>query len=225
MYGGGVGDGYKAPGSRKAWTYIRGSGIKLSDTHVGIVDEGLYAPGEGAESEFGGDVKIDFPDPARRAPQRADGLARQEERGRFARDRRGDDHRRRPRQRRTGGCRRASRQEAHDLDDRLQQGAVRQRGDRAGSHRPHQGRACTTARRTRWATSSRSRRRSSPAPASSTARGVPTCARPTSRTPTSASSRRWPPTTPTSRSCARPATAAGRSTTARASRAATTSPT
>jgi hypothetical protein len=64
LYGGGIGDGYKALGVSKAWAYIRGSGIQLHDSHVGIVDAGLYAPGQGRESEFGGDVQIDFPDPA-----------------------------------------------------------------------------------------------------------------------------------------------------------------
>jgi len=62
VYGGGAGDGYKAMGLSQAWNYIRGSGAKLSDVHVGVVDDGLYAPGEGAESEFGGDVKVNYPD-------------------------------------------------------------------------------------------------------------------------------------------------------------------
>ena len=62
MYGDGAGDGYKAVGVSKAWSFIKGSGIGLNNVHVGIVDTGLYRPGEGRESEFGGDVQIDFPD-------------------------------------------------------------------------------------------------------------------------------------------------------------------
>jgi len=62
VYGGGAGDGYKAMGLGQAWNYIRGSGAKLDDVHVGVVDDGLYAPGEGAEGEFGGGVKVNYPD-------------------------------------------------------------------------------------------------------------------------------------------------------------------
>ena len=64
VYGNGNGDGYNAVGVTKAWSYIKGSGIELSEAHVGVLDEGLYAPGEGREGEFGGDVEIDYPDPA-----------------------------------------------------------------------------------------------------------------------------------------------------------------
>lgn len=63
MYSGPAGDGYRAVGVSKAWSYINGAGIELNDVRVGVVDSGLYKPGEGAESEFGGDVKVDFPDP------------------------------------------------------------------------------------------------------------------------------------------------------------------
>ena len=63
-YGNGAGDGYKAIGVTKAWSYIKGSGIPLSDAHVGIVDTGIYAPEDGKEGEFGGDVQVDYPDPA-----------------------------------------------------------------------------------------------------------------------------------------------------------------
>lgn len=62
VYGGGAGDGYKAVGVDKAWTYIKGSGVDLNKVKVGVVDDGLYRPGEGAENEFEGDVKIEFPD-------------------------------------------------------------------------------------------------------------------------------------------------------------------
>jgi hypothetical protein len=63
IYGGGAGDGYKAIGVSKAWSYIKGAGIDLGKVHVGVTDDGLYRPGEGRESEFGGDVEINFPDP------------------------------------------------------------------------------------------------------------------------------------------------------------------
>lgn len=64
IYGGGAGDGYQAIGVSKAWTYIKGSGLGLSNVKVGVVDDGLYKPGQGRESEFGGDVEIEFPDEA-----------------------------------------------------------------------------------------------------------------------------------------------------------------
>jgi hypothetical protein len=64
IYGGGAGDGYKAIGVSKAWSYIKGAGTDLAAVKVGVVDDGLYMPGEGAENEFeGGKVKIEFPDP------------------------------------------------------------------------------------------------------------------------------------------------------------------
>ena len=63
IYGGGVGNGYKAVGVDKAWRFIQASGTELGKVHVGIVDDGLYREGEGRMSEFGGDVKISFPDP------------------------------------------------------------------------------------------------------------------------------------------------------------------
>jgi len=64
VYGGSAGDGYKAIGVSKAWTYIKGAGVDLNNVRVGIVDDGIYMPGEGVENEFeGGKVKIDFPDP------------------------------------------------------------------------------------------------------------------------------------------------------------------
>lgn len=64
VYGGGAGDGYKAVGVSKAWAYIRGAGVDLNDVKVGVTDDGLHRPGEGAESEFKGNVKVEFPDPA-----------------------------------------------------------------------------------------------------------------------------------------------------------------
>lgn len=64
VYGGDAGNGYKAIGVSKAWTYIKGAGVDLSNVKVGIVDDGLYMPGEGVENEFeGGKVGIEFPDP------------------------------------------------------------------------------------------------------------------------------------------------------------------
>lgn len=62
MYAGAVGDNYRTLGVSKAWNYIRGSGIELSEVNVGVVDDGLHIQGEGAESEFGGEVKIEYPD-------------------------------------------------------------------------------------------------------------------------------------------------------------------
>lgn len=62
MYGGAVGGNYKTLGVSRAWDYIRGSGVELSEVNVGVVDDGLYIRGEGAESEFGGKVKIEYPD-------------------------------------------------------------------------------------------------------------------------------------------------------------------
>ncbi len=62
VYDGGAGDGYKAVGVDKAWTYIKGAGIDLNDVKVGVVDDGLYKPGEGAENEFDGSVNVEFPD-------------------------------------------------------------------------------------------------------------------------------------------------------------------
>lgn len=62
MYGGAAGGNYKTLGVSQAWAYIRGSGIELSEVNVGVVDDGLYIRGEGAESEFGGKVKIEYPD-------------------------------------------------------------------------------------------------------------------------------------------------------------------
>lgn len=63
VYGGGAGDGYRAIGVNRAWTLIRGAGVDLSKVHVGVVDDGIYKSGEGRESEFGGDVEVDYPDP------------------------------------------------------------------------------------------------------------------------------------------------------------------
>ncbi|MCX8007164.1 MAG: hypothetical protein N3B11_03500, partial [Coriobacteriia bacterium] len=64
VYDGPSGAGYRAIGLSKAWAYIRGAGIDLSPVKVGVVDDGLYMPGEGAENEFeGGKTKIEFPDP------------------------------------------------------------------------------------------------------------------------------------------------------------------
>jgi len=64
IYGGGAGAGYQAIGVAKAWTYIKGAGVDLNNVKVGVVDDGLYMPGEGAENEFeGGGTKIEFPDP------------------------------------------------------------------------------------------------------------------------------------------------------------------
>ncbi|MDZ4655039.1 MAG: S8 family serine peptidase [Coriobacteriia bacterium] len=62
VYAGGAGDGYKAVGVDKAWTYIKGSGADLSNVKVGVVDDGIYMPGEGAENEFEGSVTVEFPD-------------------------------------------------------------------------------------------------------------------------------------------------------------------
>ena len=42
VYAGSAGDGYKLIGVEKAWEYIRGSGMPLDPTQVGIVDTGLY---------------------------------------------------------------------------------------------------------------------------------------------------------------------------------------
>ena len=63
IYGGGAGDGYSAIGVGKAWSYIKGSGIDLNNVKVGICDDGIYKSGEGRESEFGGDVDVEFEDP------------------------------------------------------------------------------------------------------------------------------------------------------------------
>jgi hypothetical protein len=63
VYGGGAGDGYKAVGVSKAWAYIKGAGVDLNAVKVGVTDDGLHRPGEGAESEFKGGVGIEFPDP------------------------------------------------------------------------------------------------------------------------------------------------------------------
>lgn len=62
MYGGDAGAGYRAVGVSKAWSYIKGAGVDLNDVKVGICDSGLYVNGEGAESEFGGDVQVEHPD-------------------------------------------------------------------------------------------------------------------------------------------------------------------
>lgn len=62
VYSGAAGGNYKALGVSQAWAYIRGSGVELSEVNVGVVDDGLYIRGEGAESEFGGKVKIEYPD-------------------------------------------------------------------------------------------------------------------------------------------------------------------
>ncbi|MDZ4167944.1 MAG: S8 family serine peptidase [Coriobacteriia bacterium] len=62
VYGGGAGDGYNAVGVSKAWAFIKGAGVDLSDVKVGVTDDGLFRPGEGGESEFKGDVSIEFPD-------------------------------------------------------------------------------------------------------------------------------------------------------------------
>ncbi|MBN2247626.1 MAG: S8 family serine peptidase [Coriobacteriia bacterium] len=62
MYAGAAGGNYETLGVSKAWTYIKGSGIELGEVNVGVVDDGLYIRGEGAESEFGGKVKIEYPD-------------------------------------------------------------------------------------------------------------------------------------------------------------------
>ena len=62
MYAGAAGDNYRTLGVSKAWSYIRGSGIDLSEVNVGVVDDGLHVRGEGVESEFGGEVKIEYPD-------------------------------------------------------------------------------------------------------------------------------------------------------------------
>ncbi len=65
VYDGPAGAGYRAIGVSKAWSYIRGAGIDLNPVKVGVVDDGLYMPGDGAENEFeGGKTKIEFPDPA-----------------------------------------------------------------------------------------------------------------------------------------------------------------
>jgi hypothetical protein len=62
VYAGGAGDGYKAVGVDKAWTYIKGAGVELNDVKVGVVDDGIFMPGEGAENEFEGNVNVEFPD-------------------------------------------------------------------------------------------------------------------------------------------------------------------
>jgi hypothetical protein len=65
IYDGKAGAGYQAIGVSKAWSYIRGAGIDLNPVKVGVIDTGLYLPGDGAEDEFSGSkVKLEFPDPA-----------------------------------------------------------------------------------------------------------------------------------------------------------------
>ncbi|MBF4509225.1 MAG: S8 family serine peptidase [Aeromicrobium sp.] len=63
FYGGGAGDGYNAVGVSKAWAFIKGSGVDLSGVKVGVVDDGIYKRGEGVEHEFGGKVKLEYPNP------------------------------------------------------------------------------------------------------------------------------------------------------------------
>jgi hypothetical protein len=58
-YSGDYGKGYTLIGAEKAWAYMRGSGLPLSPVQVGIVDFGLYK----GTKEFGGAVKITYPDP------------------------------------------------------------------------------------------------------------------------------------------------------------------
>ncbi len=63
VYAGTAGKSLEAIGVSKAWTYINGAGIDLNDVKVGVVDDGIYLPGEGAENEFeGSGVKLEFPD-------------------------------------------------------------------------------------------------------------------------------------------------------------------
>ena len=63
FYDGGAGDGYNAVGVSKAWAFIKGSGVDLSGVKVGVVDDGIYKRGEGVEHEFGGKVKVEYPNP------------------------------------------------------------------------------------------------------------------------------------------------------------------
>ncbi len=64
-YGGVAGEGYKAIGVAQAWTYIKGANVDLSPVKVGVVDDGIYLPGDGAENEFeGGQTKVEYPDPS-----------------------------------------------------------------------------------------------------------------------------------------------------------------
>ncbi|MDZ4170275.1 MAG: S8 family serine peptidase [Coriobacteriia bacterium] len=62
MYEGEAGDGYRAIGVPQAWKFVRGAGLDLETVRVGVIDSGLWAPGEGRESEFGGEVEVDSPD-------------------------------------------------------------------------------------------------------------------------------------------------------------------
>ena len=57
-YGGGRSAGFELIGAPKAWTYIRGAGLPLSDVHVGLVDDGIYRK----NGEYDGDVNVYFPD-------------------------------------------------------------------------------------------------------------------------------------------------------------------
>ena len=58
-YGGGRDAGFELIGAPKAWTYMRGAGLQLTDVHVGVVDNGIYR----GTGEFDGDANIYFPDP------------------------------------------------------------------------------------------------------------------------------------------------------------------
>jgi hypothetical protein len=57
-YGGGRSAGFDLIGAPKAWAYIRGAGLPLSDVHVGLVDDGIYRK----NGEYDGDVNVYFPD-------------------------------------------------------------------------------------------------------------------------------------------------------------------
>lgn len=59
-YDGENGDGYGLIGVQTAWDYIRGSGMGLKDTKVGVVDSGLYS----GTGEFDKGAKISYTDPA-----------------------------------------------------------------------------------------------------------------------------------------------------------------
>ncbi len=65
VYGAAAGEGYKAIGVAQAWKYIKGAQADLSPVRVGVVDDGIYLPGDGTENEFeGGGAKVEYPDPS-----------------------------------------------------------------------------------------------------------------------------------------------------------------
>jgi hypothetical protein len=57
-YANGKDGAFQLIGAPKAWTYMRGAGLPLSEVHVGVVDNGLYR----GTNEYDGDVNVYFPD-------------------------------------------------------------------------------------------------------------------------------------------------------------------